>query len=179
MMAKLWQNREKFKQEEVIFLYAYCLFCETQRCRIIADFISKNYGYHCLSPQIIQRKWIKGISTEEKHDWLPGYLFLYSDEKIVPRFEISGIIRCLGNKELSGQDLAFAEMIFHRNGIIGNIPLIREKDRYIVSDPAWGKVSGRVIKIDRERKRCCVEYEFDGIVRTLWAGYEYLEGNKK
>ena len=156
-------------------LHAYCLFCETQRCGLIADYISRNYGYPCFSPQIIQRKWIKGTLSEEAHQWLPGYLFLYSESVIVPRFDIAGIIRCLGNGELTGSDLVFADMIYQRNGIIGTVPLIREGDRCRISDPAWTEMAGRVIKVDRERKRCCIEFEFDGVMRTLWAGYEYTE----
>lgn len=156
-------------------MHAYCLFCETQRCRLIAEYISRYYGYPCFSPQIIQRKWIKGTLTEETHQWLPGYVFLYTDDEIVPRFDIKGIIRCLGNSELKGPDLAFAEMIYQQNGIIGTIPLIREGDRCSISDPAWTEMAGRVIKIDRGRKRCCVEFEFDGVIRTVWAGYEYTD----
>ncbi len=155
-------------------MYAYCLFCETQKCKIIAEYIARNYGYRCMSPQIVQRKWVKGKPTEENHDWLPGYLFLFTDEKIVPRFDISGIIRCLGNGELTGRDLSFAEMILRQNGTMGIIPLIREVERCRINDPAWEDIHGRVIKMDRGRKRCCVEYEFDDIKRTIWAGYEII-----
>ena len=161
--------------EEMIPVYAYCLFCETQRCKTIAEYINRNYGYQCLSPQIVQRKWIKGIPTEENHDWLPGYLFLFSDRKIIPRFDVGGIIRCLGNGELTGQDLHFAEMIRRKNGMMGMIPLAREGDRCTISDPAWKELSGRIIKMDHGRKRCCVEFEFDGIIRTLWVGYELTD----
>ena len=156
-------------------MYAYCLFCETQRCSMIAEYITKNFGYRCLSPRIVQRKWVRGVSEEEIHDWLPGYLFLYTEERIIPRFDISGIIRCLGKGELSGQDLSFAEMVYSRNGIIGSIPLIREGDRCVISDPAWSKVSGKVTRMDHGRKRCCVEFEFDGKKRAIWAGYEYMD----
>ena len=101
-------------------VHAYCLHCETQRCGTIAELLRRNYGYYSFSPQIIQRKWVKGKQTEESHDWLPGYLFLYTEEQIQPRFDISGIIRCLGNSELSGQDLAFAEMIYQKKRRYGN-----------------------------------------------------------
>ena len=156
-------------------MYAYCLFCETQRCKIIAENINLNSEYQCISPQIIQRKWVKGVPTDESHDWLPGYLFLYSPEMISPRFNISGIIRCLGNGELHGQDLRFAELIYEKKGIMGTIPLIREGNRCRISDPAWKEVSGEVIKMDHERKRCCVAFSFDGIARKIWVGYEYAD----
>lgn len=142
---------------------------------MIAEYIRRNYGYLCISPQIIQRKWMKGIPTEENHDWLPGYLFLYTHERVLPRFDINGIIRCLGNKELEGQDALFAEMIRQRDGVIGYIPLVQEGTRCRVSDPAWIGIHGRVIKMDRGRRRCCVEFEFDHVKHTVWIGYEIVE----
>lgn len=155
-------------------MQAYCLFCETQRCKFIAEFIRKNYGYICISPQIIQRKWIRGISLEEKHDWLPGYLFVYSEDPITPRFEVGGIIRCLSNEALSGRDDVFAQMILERDGVVGNVSLIREGDLCRISDPAWEKLQGRVIKLDRGRQRCCISYFFDGCQRSVWAGYDMI-----
>lgn len=155
-------------------MYAYCLFCETNRCKTIADLISHNFNCLCISPQIIQRKWVEGVPTEETHDWLPGYIFLYSEEKITPRFPIDGIIRWLGKGELAGHDLQFAEMLYQRNGIIGNVFIVQEGDLCIIADPSWRDLRGKIIKMDRGRKRCCVEYEFDGIIRTIWIGYEMI-----
>ena len=155
-------------------MYAYCFFCETQRCQVIAELIRKNYGYTCFAPQIIQRKWIKGLPNEELHDWLPGYIFVYSDEKINPRFPVNGIIRCLGNEELHGQDREFAEMLYQKNGVIGSVALVQEGDRCFVADPSWQGMQGTVIKMDRGRRRCCLEFVFDDIRRTIWVGYELL-----
>lgn len=155
-------------------MHAYCLFCETQRCRQIADIIRREYGLTCFSPTIIQRKWIRGIPIEEEHDWLPGYLFLYSDETVSMRFGISGIIRILGNGELTGQDLKFAEMVYSRGGIMGIAPLVQEGDWCRIADPAWQDLQGQVVKMDFGRKRCCVEFVFDGIARTVWLGYDII-----
>ena len=159
-------------------MFVYCFFCETQRCKMIAELIRRSYGFSCFAPQIIQRKWIKGVSTEDTHDWLPGYVFVYSSEKINPRFTIDGIIRCLGNEELHGQDLKFAEMLYRKNGIIGSVPLVQEGERCLLSDPSWQGMHGIVIKMDRGRKRCCIQFEFDGIIRTIWVGYELVESDK-
>lgn len=141
--------------------------------------IYRNYGYTCFAPQIIQRKWIKGVSTEERHDWLPGYVFVYSPEKINSHFAIDGIIRCLGKAELHGQDLEFAEMLYMKEGIIGNVPLIQEGEHCIVADPSWQGMHGIVIKIDRGRKRCCIKFEFDGVARTIWVGYNLINSEKQ
>ena len=160
---------------EMIQVYAYCFFCETQRCKVIAEQIRKNYGHICFAPQIIQRKWIKGVPTEESHDWLPGYVFVYSPERISIRFPIDGIIRCLGNEELHGQDLEFAGMLYQKNGVIGSVSLVQEGDRCLVADPSWQGMQGTVIKMDRGRRRCCLEFTFDEVRRTIWVGYELLE----
>ena len=130
-----------------------------------------------MDPQIIQRKWIKGTPTEEAHDWLPGYIFIYTSEKITPRFQIEGIIRCLGNEELHGQDRDFAVMLYHKNGVIGSAPLVQEGERCVLADPSWRGMHGTVIRMDRGRKRCCIAFEFDGILRTIWVGYDLIEAD--
>ena len=155
--------------------HAYCLFCETQRCKVIAELIRRNYGYHCFSPRIIQRKWVKGIPVEESHDWLPGYVFLYTEETIVPRFRIDGIIRCLGKGELAGRDLLFSDMLYRHNGVLGQVSLINAGDRCVIADPSWQGIQGTVIRMDRGRKRCCIEFEFDEMKRSVWVGYELLK----
>lgn len=160
-------------------LHAYCLYCETQRCRTVAEYIEKNLGYRCFSPQIIQRKWVRGVAGEVSHDWLPGYVFLYTEKPVVPRFPVDGIIRCLGNGELTGADLEFAEMLLQRNGVMGTLELIRSGDRCSIADPSWKDLQGRVIRLDRGRKRCCVEFDFDGVRRTIWVGYEMLAQQDK
>ena len=160
-------------------MHVYCLFCETQRCRQIAAIITKDFEYQCIYPQIVQRKWVKGVPTEVYHDWLPGYLFLYSEQPIQARLNISGIIRRLGNGELEGQDLAFAKMIFSRQGIMGTVSLLQEGDRCSVADPAWKDIRGKVVKMDFGRKRCCIEFEFDGTRRTIWVGYELLRTDRE
>ncbi len=158
-------------------MFAYFMFCETQRCRQIADYLRITRGLTCISPEIVQRKWVKGIQTEEKHDWLPGYLFVYTEDSQFQRPNINGIIRILGNGPLTGQDLQFAVMLHHRNGIMGSLTLVQEGDRCIVSDPAWDGLNGIVIKMDRGRKRCCIEYQFDSETRTIWVGYELVRMN--
>ena len=151
------------------------MFCETQRCRQIAAIITKDFGYQCICPQIVQRKWIRGIATEVNHDWLPGYLFLYSEQQIQTKMNIRGIVRFLGNGELQGQDLSFAEMIYRRRGIMGAISLLQKGDKCSVADPAWEDIHGKVVKMDFGRKRCCIEFEFDGIKRKIWVGYEMIQ----
>lgn len=106
---------------------------------------------------------------------LPGYIFLYPEVPLEKNIRIPGIIRILGNGELQDTDYAFANMLKEHNGVIGTIHLAEEGDRCIVEDPLWQKMEGSVVKVDRGRKRCCVEFTFDNIRRTVWLGYDVIQ----
>ena len=156
-------------------MHAYCLFCETQKCTIIATLIERTMGIRCFSPEIIQRKWVKGVCEEKHHPWLPGYIFFYTDTPIDNTIRFPGVIRILGNGELKGEDLAFANMLYDHNGVMGTIQLAEVGQYCTIEDPIWKKMEGKVIKIDRGRKRCCVEFCFDNVKRTVWLGYELIK----
>ena len=159
--------------------HAYCLFCETQKCQTIASLIEQTLSIRCISPEIIQRKWTKGQCEEKRHPWLPGYIFLYSEGPITKSIFYPGVIRILGNDELQGTDLAFADMLYERNGILGILQLTEVGQYCTVDNPLWQKMKGKIIKIDRGRKRCCVEFAFDNTLRTVWLGYEMVKPVKE
>ena len=85
------------------------------------------------------------------------------------------IIRRLGDGELQNEDKAFADMLYDHNGIMGTIHLAEVGQYCIVDDPLWKKMEGKVIKVDRGRKRCCIEFTFDQTRRTVWLGYEMIK----
>ena len=68
--------------------------------------------------------------------------------------------------------------MLRQGGVQGPVSLAREGDRCTLSDPAWEHMSGTVVKVDRGRKRCCVEFSFDGVKRAIWVGYEMVEKSK-
>ena len=154
--------------------HAYCLFCETQQCRLIAALIERQYGCRAIAPEIIQRKWVRGVPTEARHDWLPGYVFVYTDEPSLPGFDLRGIIRRLGEGELTGKDRAFADMILAQGGVMGTLRVVRVGDRCRVADPLWKDMDGVITRMDRNRRRCCVTFTFDGLVRNVWLGCELV-----
>lgn len=156
-------------------MHAYCLFCETQKCATIAALIERSMNIRCFSPKIIQRKWIKGTCVEQHHPWLPGYIFLYTEEVLSKPIKYPGVIRILGNGELQNEDLAFANMLYERNGVMGTIQLVEVGQYCTIEDPTWQNLEGKVIKIDRGRKRCCVEFYFDNVKRMVWLGYDLIQ----
>ena len=154
------------------------MFCETQKCKTIAELIENVQNIRCISPAIIQRKWTKGICEEIRHSWLPGYIFLYSEDPLQKKIQYPGIIRMLGNGELQNEDLAFANMLYEHNGVMGTIHLIEEGQYCTINDPVWKEMEGKVIKIDRGRRRCCIEFTFEQTKRNVWLGYELIKIHK-
>ena len=53
--------------------------------------------------------------------------------------------------------------------------LLQDGARCFVADPSWQGMQGTVIKMDRGRRRCCLEFVFDEVRRTIWVGYEMLQ----
>ena len=159
----------------------YCLFCNSAKRAQVADNIRRQMGVRVLVPKILRRKWIKGIAFDTIQDYLPGYLFIYSDaplEDFSQLFHMQDVYRVLGARDngfrLTGTDLAFAEMLLEVDGTIGILKTYREGDRVKLVEGALGKVDGEIIKIDR-RGRALVRFGFDGANIQSWVTIEQIE----
>ena len=105
-------------------MYVYCLFCVTQRCAVIAKLMEVRGAYRAFSPRIIRKQRKKGENIERSFDLLPGYVFIYSEERLTDYrafFGIDGVIRRVGRRddgyELEGPDLDFAMKLLEKDGI--------------------------------------------------------------
>lgn len=154
-------------------MLCYCLFCETGRTELIAQYVRRVYQIKAIVPKVIQRKWVKGEKFDEPHPMLPGYLFLYSDTEIRRIEGISGVIRILGNQALTGSDLVFAMMLYRLDGVLGTIQV---RDLEGVLEPVDD--FGAIRKVDRGRERLLLEYEFDGDYHSLWVGYDVISSGE-
>ena len=163
-------------------MYCYCLVCQNSHTRPIIASVQALAPCRVLSPRIIQRKWVKGTMQEAEHPYFPGYLFIYADERIPDFYKIRGVlgvIRCLGAEtgqyELAGEDLKFAEMLLGMNGIIGIQQAVQEGDQVRLVNSLFADVVGRILWMDRKKKRAKVQFTFDNTVYTLWVGVDILE----
>ena len=104
----------------------------------------------------------------------PGMFFSIPMNPLPIPCRFQGLSGNWGDGELQNEDLAFANMLYDHDGVMGTIQLVEEGQYCTVSDPLWQKMEGKVIKIDRGRKRCCVEFIFDDARRTVWLGYELV-----
>ena len=164
-------------------MYAYCLFCSDFKRRKLSTEIQQMMGVEVIAPKIIQRRWIKGVSVEEPHDFLPGYLFLYSEQPITdfgPLFRMEDVFRVLGEADqgyrLLGTDFAFAEMLRRSKGTLGVLKIIREGDKVHMADGTMDGVDGEVIRLDR-RGRALVRFSFDGANIQSWVAVEMIAGH--
>ena len=163
-------------------MYSYCLFCSTVKRDEVAEELRRHYGWTALCPKIVQRKWVKGTAYEVVHDFLPGYLFIYTEEPIDnPRglYRQDHILRCLGSPDfdyvLQGGDEAFAEMLYQNNGTIGILKAYKEGDRVKLAQGALGRFEGEIIKLDRVKGRAQIQYQFDGVSYKTWVGFDMIE----
>lgn len=163
-------------------MYSYCIFCATAKCDMIAAAIRQKFGYTAYSPRIVQRKWVKGACLEEVKPYLPGYVFMYSENPVTQFREIcmmEGVGRCLGQRDegyrLQGEDRSFAEMLYANDGIIGIMKTYREGERVRLARGMLGDFEGEIIKLDRRKGRALLQFSFDGNSYKVWVGYEMIE----
>lgn len=166
-------------------MHYYCLHCQTQKNRQISEMLKKIAGVDTIRPQITQRRWIKGRQELVLHEYLPGYLFIYSEEPLDSFYEINrinGVFRILGLKEngyeLTGSDLAFAQMLHNMDGVIGIMRAYQEGEIVKLDNSLFGGFEGRIVRLDRRKGRAQIEFDFDESTQRVWVGYEMIERKK-
>ena len=167
-------------------MYAYCLFCDTVKCRDVVEQIERKLGFKAIDPKIIQRKWVKGVCEEQVRTLLPGYVFVYADVPVeYPRaaFRLDFVVRLLGDKDmnyiLQADDERFAMMLLGCGGTIGILKAYQEGDRVRLVPGALGGIEGEIVKLERRKGRAMIQYQFAGTTCTTWVGYDLIEGNDR
>ncbi len=179
--AFAWRSLDFFP-ERTDRMYAYCLFCETQRCKPIA-YLLERYGIadRAFSPQIIKRRRVKGKNVDCPYDLLPGYVFLFSEtplEDFSPFRGITGIIRRIGDPEekwaLSAGDLDFAQSLLRKDGTVGQITVFKVGDEVRLDDPLFNGCAGKITRIDYRKQRARVDYHFAGMDCFTWIAVDMI-----
>lgn len=167
-------------------MYAYCLFCLTQRCRIIAKLMEIRGVDRAFSPQIINTYRKQGENKKRSRDLLPGYVFVYSEDRLTDYrlfYGMDGVIRRVGRREdgyeLEGPDLDFAMQLLEKDGMVGAMKICREGDSVILEDPLFNGVQGRVTKIDWRKERARVDFVFEKNPCHVWVSLENVKNLKK
>lgn len=166
-------------------MFAYCFFCETQKCKSIARSLEQRGMTRSFSPQIIHRHRVKGKNIDGISDFLPGYVFAFSNEEIrefEPFYGIDGIIRKLGSIDnhyaLDGPDYEFAMNLFQKNGVVGQVTVFRIGDEVVLDDPLFISCKGKITKIDYRKQRARVDYQFSGMECYTWVACDMINAAK-
>ena len=154
-------------------MYVYCLFCRTQRCARIARLMEIRGVERAFSPKILSKNVFK------EHDLLPGYVFLFHEERIIEWdifSGIDGIIRRVGRTEkgyeLEGADREFALGLYEKNGQVGAMKLVSVGETVRLADNLFDGSEGVVTKIDYRKERARVDFKFEGNACHTWVAIE-------
>ena len=159
-------------------MYTYSLFCETVKCRFVALEAMAKFDCMAISPKQVQHTWKDGKMIDRVRDLLPGYLFLYSEDKLELSYcySMAGVIRLLRTNneayELSGGDEAFAKMIYRRQGVLGKTPVYEEDQRIRLTEGAFAGLSAKILRVDHRARRMQIELPFAGRLVKTWVEYE-------
>ena len=163
-------------------MYTYCLFCETIKSKQVARQAEVLFGCRAICAQLEQLKWVQKQPLRERHDFLPGYVFLYTEEPIPDlrlAFRIGGVVRCLGDREdawqLQGSDEAFALMLHAKDGVLGAVPVYAEGDRIRIKDGAFRDAEATILRVNRRKQQMEITLPFAGQQVTVWLEYVYTE----
>ena len=166
-------------------MYVYCLFCRTQRCARIAQLMEIRGIKRAFSPRILQRKRVQGKNEIHYADLLPGYVFLFHEEKLTDFsvfFGIDGVIRKVGDAdewyELQGQDREFALQLLEKDGEVGSMQLLKIGQEVTLADPLFAGGRGKVTKIDYRKQRARVDFTFRGNECHTWVALEDVKQDR-
>ena len=167
---------------EGMYMYTYCLFCETGKCDPVAKAITRKISCRALSPKQVQHTWSKGKMVDIVHDLLPGYVFVYLENDpldVSLLRSIQGIIRCLSSQdkqyELTGSDEQFALMLLQKDGVIGKTMVYEEGQMIRICQGAFEGVETKILKVNRRNMRMQIEIPFAGRPVRTWVEYEVVK----
>ena len=160
-------------------MYAYCLFCRTQRCKVIARLLEIRGVDRAFSPQVVRRQRKQGENRRKRFDLLPGYVFIYNEERLTDYMlftGMDGVIRRVGRRpdgyELEGSDLDFAMQLLEKDGLVGSMKACKIGDQVILEDPLFNGCQGRVTRIDYRKERAKVTFVFDKNNCSTWVSLD-------
>ena len=165
--------------------YIRCLFCSTGYEEYVVQLVECLHYGTAIFPRKVKRLWKKNGWVEEKAALLPGYVFVYSEEKIEysKLIRMPHVLKILTYQDdqdglLEGTDREFANWIWQQEGCVGTLDAIHAGDRVEIVDGLLSRLNGKVIRVDKRKQIAMVELNVIGSVRNIWLGFEYLKEQK-
>ena len=165
--------------ENIDYNHMYCLFCKTGSEKQAAAEIEKEQNVRALVAIQEKHKRIGKKYEIDRRIFLPGYLFLYTNEKL--SFDtiqkINNVYRILGAQneicELNGYDRSFAEWLYLNDGIVG-ISRIRVSNGILsVSSGPMRFFLKKIVRIDKHTKNALTRISFQNREVDLWLAFDF------
>jgi transcription antitermination factor NusG len=133
------------------------------------------------SPKILSKYRKEGRNMDRERDLLPGYVFLFSEERIID-YEmfagIDGVIRRVGRTEsgyeLEGPDRDFAFGLLEKDGKVGALKMVAVGETVRLEDTLFDGNEGVITKIDYRKERARVDFRFEGTACHTWVAIDGL-----
>ncbi|MHB1454425.1 MAG: transcription termination/antitermination NusG family protein [Saccharofermentanales bacterium] len=162
-------------------IQCYCLFVRSGSEQSVADAINLvDEHFQAMAPKrTIQEKTNRQWS-EKTLALLPGYVFVYTDDPDQAPFQrrVNKMYKVLRyNPEmraLIGEDLDYALWVYRNHGDITPSRIYLEGDEIRVVDGPLLDCTGKIIRLDKHKRRATVEFDFDGCKRIVSLSAEVL-----
>ena len=161
---------------------AYCVFCRTGSELLVAESIRQRF------PQLSALAPVKILPEKRAGQWhdqtkalLPGYVFVYSEDELP--FDLRHKTRDLymvlqyerGIRTLTGPDEEYAMWLLRHEGVIEPSKVLSVGSAITVLSGPMTDFGGKIVRLDKHKRRAWVEFEFDGVKRVISIGAECIE----
>lgn len=165
--------------ENIDYKHMYCLFCKTGSEKQVAAEIEKQQDVKALVAIQEKHKRIGKKYEIDRRVFLPGYLFLYTNEEL--RFDtiqkISNVYRILGDRneicELNGYDRSFAEWLYLNDGIVGISRIRVSNGNLSVRSGPMRFFLSKIVKIDKHTKNALATISLQNREIDLWLAFDF------
>lgn len=145
----------------------------------MADELKQMMDCHTIYPVQKQNRVVRGKMTEVDIPFFPGYVFLYTDDKIVDYRAINrlpGVIRIVSypdsTYELRNADEEFAIMLYRCEGELTKVPVYKEGEKIVLGKGIFEGCYAKIIKVDGRNKRMKVEIKLAFSYINTWLEYK-------
>ncbi len=155
-------------------LRCYCLFVRSGSEQTVADGICKgDPGIRAIAPKRSVQEKRSGSWTKRTLALLPGYVFVFGDleNNDLRKLKADNVYKLLKYdnelRELLGDDREYAFWILRNHGDIGTSKVLDLGTGIRVVEGPLADCKGKIVRLDKHKRRATVEFEFDGKVRTV------------
>jgi transcriptional antiterminator NusG len=159
-----------------------CLFCVTGREDDVAGYISQQYPHIMALPAAqMKHKSENGRRSHTRHIMLPGYIFLRTEELVMPigLMRTPGVLRLLYEEDqewqLRYENLAFAKWVYDCDGLVEISKAYAEGETVRIAEGPLKEKQGSIVKVDKRNRNCLVALRFNGTVFRVWLAFDYIQ----